>query len=146
MFDSVLMVCAGNICRSPTAEYQLKHKVAAAGKNIRVSSAGLTAMKGHDADSMAQALAVEHGIDMAPHKGQQISGELIANNSVILVMEERHLNDLHQRYPQARGKTFLLGKWINNQPIPDPYKQSREAFEHVYQLIDQATTAWLKYL
>ncbi|WP_105258294.1 low molecular weight protein-tyrosine-phosphatase [Pseudoalteromonas sp. T1lg88] len=146
MFDSVLMVCAGNICRSPKAEYLLKRKVAAANKAIHISSAGLTAMKGHDADHTAQSVAAEQGVDMTPHKGRQICGELVASHSVILVMEESHLRDLHQRYPHARGKAFLLGKWMNNQPIPDPYKQSREAFEHVYQLIDQATNAWLKYL
>ena len=61
-------------------------------------------------------------------------------------MEERHLTDLLGKYPQARGKTFLLGKWIDETEIPDPYRQSQEAFEHVYQLVDKACTAWTKYL
>jgi len=50
------------------------------------------------------------------------------------------------RYPQARGKTFLLGKWLGDKEVPDPYRQSREAFEHVYELIDSACSAWQKYL
>jgi protein-tyrosine phosphatase len=144
MFDSVLMVCAGNICRSPTAEYILKNKLA--GKNIKVSSAGLTALEGKSADSVAQELALEHGIDMAAHKGQQVSSSLVAQNSVILVMEQRHLQDLCSRYPQARGKSFLLGKWLNDKEVPDPYRQSREAFKHVFELIDSACSAWQKYL
>jgi protein-tyrosine phosphatase len=61
-------------------------------------------------------------------------------------MEEQHLNDLHSQYPEARGKTFLLGKWIGDKEIPDPYRKSQEAFEHVYQLIEQACVAWTKYL
>jgi len=144
MFDSILVVCAGNICRSPTAEYVLKAKLA--DKQIKVSSAGLTALVGKPADPMAQKIAASHGVAMEEHKGQQLSSQLVGSNSVILVMEQRHLNDLHSRYPEARGKTFLLGKWINNAEIPDPYRQSQEAFEHVYALIDSACSAWQKYL
>ncbi|WP_213609035.1 low molecular weight protein-tyrosine-phosphatase [Pseudoalteromonas sp.] len=144
MFDSILVVCAGNICRSPTAEYLLKSKLTA--KNITVSSAGLTALEGKPADSQAQQIASVHGIDMSKHQGRQISSSLVAQNSVILVMEQRHLTDLCTRYPQARGKTFLLGKWINDAEIPDPYRQSQEAFEHVFALIDSACSAWQKYL
>ncbi|WP_351123740.1 low molecular weight protein-tyrosine-phosphatase [Shewanella sp. T24-MNA-CIBAN-0130] len=144
MFDSVLVVCAGNICRSPTAEYVFKNKLN--DKSITVSSAGLTALVGKAADAMAQKIAASHGVIMDAHQGQQLSSKLVANNSVILVMEQRHLNDVHSRYPEARGKTFLLGKWINNAEIPDPYRQSQEAFEHVYALIDSACSAWQKYL
>ncbi|KAF7775454.1 protein-tyrosine phosphatase [Pseudoalteromonas citrea] len=144
MFDSILVVCAGNICRSPTAEYILKDKLQ--GKSIRVSSAGLTALEGKSADATAVELAQQQHIDMLAHKGRQLNSSLVAENSVILVMEQRHLSDLCNRYPQARGKTFLLGKWLDDKEIPDPYRQSREAFEHVYELIESACSAWQKYL
>ncbi|KZN51383.1 low molecular weight protein-tyrosine-phosphatase [Pseudoalteromonas luteoviolacea] len=144
MFDSILVVCAGNICRSPTAEYVLKNKLI--NTRIHVSSAGLTALEGKAADGVAQELAREHGIDMGPHKGRQLNSSLVAQNSLILVMEQRHVQDLCARYPQARGKTFLLGKWLGDKEVPDPYRQSREAFEHVYDLIDSACSAWQKYL
>ncbi|HCV02431.1 MAG TPA: phosphotyrosine protein phosphatase [Pseudoalteromonas sp.] len=144
MFDSVLVVCAGNICRSPTAEYVLKSKLQ--GKKISVSSAGLTALEGKPADAMAQKMTKDQGIDMSPHVARQINSPLVMQSSVILVMEKRHLDDLCARYPQARGKTFLLGKWIGDKEIPDPYRQSEEAFKHVYDLIDSACSAWQKYL
>lgn len=144
MFDSVLVVCAGNICRSPTAEYVLKSKLE--GKNIKVSSAGLTALEGKAADATAKQIAAPFGINMDEHQGRQLNSSLVAQNSVILVMEHRHLTDLCNRYPEARGKTFLLGKWLNDTEIPDPYKQSNEAFQHVYGLIDSACSAWQKYL
>ena len=144
MFDSILVVCAGNICRSPTAEYVLKSKLA--GKNIKVSSAGLTALEGKAADATAKQIAAPHGITMEEHQGRQLTASLVAQNSVILVMEQRHLTDLCSRYPEARGKTFLLGKWLGDKEIPDPYRQSLEAFEHVYALIDSACSAWQKYL
>ncbi|MBQ4812055.1 low molecular weight phosphotyrosine protein phosphatase [Pseudoalteromonas luteoviolacea] len=144
MFDSILVVCAGNICRSPTAEYVLKHKLKET--KINVSSAGLTALEGKAADPMAREVASGYGIEMNEHQGRQLTSQLVASNSVILVMEERHLSDLCNRYPQARGKTFLLGKWLGDKEIPDPYRQSKEAFEHVYELIESACSAWQKYL
>ncbi len=148
MFNSILVVCAGNICRSPTGEYLLKDKLKAqsADSHIKVSSAGLTALVGKGAEATATSIALSNNIDMSTHKGRQLSSALIAENDLILVMEERHLTDLLGQYPQARGKTFLLGKWINETEIPDPYRQSHEAFDHVYQLIDKACTAWTKYL
>ncbi|KZN44366.1 low molecular weight protein-tyrosine-phosphatase [Pseudoalteromonas luteoviolacea] len=144
MFDSILVVCAGNICRSPTAEYVLKN--ALGNKSIKVSSAGLTALEGKEADSMAKELAGSRNVDMTAHRGRQLTSSLVNNNSLILVMEQRHIQDLCARYPEARGKTFLLGKWLGDKEIPDPYRQSREAFEHVYELIESACSAWQKYL
>lgn len=144
MFNSILVVCAGNICRSPTAEYILKDKLD--DKLIEVASAGLTALVDKPAEVTAVEISRQNGVDLTPHLGQQLTSKLIAKYSLILVMEERHLTDLHSQYPQARGKTFLLGKWIGDKEVPDPYRKSQEAFEHVYQLIEQACVAWTKYL
>ncbi len=148
MFNSILVVCAGNICRSPTGEYLLKDKLKdnAVNSQVNVSSAGLTALVAKGAEATASSIALSNNIDMSAHKGRQLSSALIAENDLILVMEERHLSDLLGQYPQARGKTFLLGKWIDDTEIPDPYRQSHEAFEHVYNLIDKACSAWTKYL
>jgi len=148
MFNSILVVCAGNICRSPTGEYLLKAKLndKSADNQIKVSSAGLTALVGKGAEATATGIALTNNIDMSEHKGRQLNSALIAENDLILVMEERHLTDLLGQFPQARGKTFLLGKWIDDTEIPDPYRQSQEAFQHVYNLIDKACTAWSKYL
>jgi protein-tyrosine phosphatase len=148
MFNSILVVCAGNICRSPTAEYLFKDKLKdnLANSPVNISSAGLTALVGKGAEATATSIALTKNIDMSAHKGRQLSSALIAENDLILVMEQRHLSDLLGQYPQARGKTFLLGKWIDDTEIPDPYRQSHEAFDHVYQLIDRACSAWKKYL
>ncbi len=144
MFKSILVVCAGNICRSPTAEYIFKKQLTE--KSIAVSSAGLTALVDKSADSTAQKIASSHGVDMAIHHAQQLTSELVNFNDIILVMEQRQLDDLCGRYTQARGKTFLLGKWIGDKEIPDPYKKSEAAFIHVYEQIQNACDAWIKYL
>jgi protein-tyrosine phosphatase len=152
MFNNVLVVCAGNICRSPTGEYLLIDKLTKknansnSNSNINVTSAGLTALVDKGAEQTAAAIALTKNIDMSPHKAKQLNSKLINENDLILVMEQRHLSDVLGMYPQARGKTFLLGKWINETEIPDPYRQSQEAFEHVYQLVDKACEAWVKYI
>nr|MBF4447843.1 low molecular weight phosphotyrosine protein phosphatase [Vibrio anguillarum] len=57
-----------------------------------------------------------------------------------------HISALSEIAPEARGKAMLFGQWIGQQDIPDPYRQSKEAFDHAYQLIDQAAQAWAKKL
>ena len=57
-------------------------------------------------------------------------------------MEPQHVKDLAAKFPQASGKTMLLGKWIGEDVIPDPHKQSKEAFDHAYDLIKRSSVAW----
>jgi len=58
-------------------------------------------------------------------------------------MDRRHLSAIHAQVPHARGKTFLLGKWQDDLPIPDPYGQPRPAFEKSFEMIDEAVDSWL---
>lgn len=144
MFTNILVVCVGNICRSPLAEAMLKQQLAAKGK--RISSAGLQAMVDHAADAHTVELATAAGIDLSGHKARQLTRAMIADADLILTMEQRHVEDITKLAPQARGKTMLLGRWLNNKEVPDPYRKSTEAFQLSHSLIQQATTAWLKYL
>ncbi len=145
MFNNILVVCVGNICRSPMAEYLLKARLPAdSGKQVH--SAGIGALVDKPADATAQELLQEQGIDASPHRARQVTQDMLARADLILAMEEGHLKRLHEIAPQIRGRAFLLGKWQNNQPVPDPYRQQRPAFEHAYKLIDQACDSWLKYL
>ena len=61
-------------------------------------------------------------------------------------MEKGHLEALTEIAPEARGKTMLFGQWIGQKDIPDPYRQSKEAFDYAYSLIEQAAQAWAKKL
>jgi protein-tyrosine phosphatase len=140
MFNKILVVCVGNICRSPTVEALLKSRLAHRG--IDVSSAGLGALVDKPMDSTALAVLREHGGDHPDHKGRQLTREHLQQADVILTMEQRHVDSIAQMAPEVRGKTFLLGKWQNNQEIPDPYRQQKVAFEHVYQLMAQGVSSW----
>lgn len=145
MFNNILIVCVGNICRSPTAEYLLKAKMTPATGPV-ISSAGIGALVDKPIEATALAILQEHGIDASAHSARQVTSVMLHEADLILAMEEGHLKKLHEIAPQIRGRAFLLGKWQNNQPVPDPYRQQRPAFEHAYKLIDQATESWLKYL
>tara|TARA_Y100000588_G_C14280890_1_gene937049 strand:- start:16532 stop:16972 length:441 start_codon:yes stop_codon:yes gene_type:complete len=146
MFNKILVVCVGNICRSPTGERLLKRLL----PSKQVASAGLSAEKsrliGKSADRTAIVVASENGVDVEGHQAQQVTPQLCAQYDLILVMEKGHMEALTQISPEARGKTMLFGQWIGQQDIPDPYRQSREAFEHAYKLLDEAAQAWAKKL
>ncbi len=139
------MVCIGNICHSPTAEYLLKHKLSHK-PNVVIHSAGLGALVDKPIDPSAGQILSAKGVDASPHAARQVTAELLLKADLILVMEQRHIKGITELAPQVSGKTFLLGKWSQNQPVPDPYRKSMEAFEHVYGQIDQFTDDWLKYL
>ena len=140
MFNKILVVCIGNICRSPTVEALLKSKLAHRG--IDVSSAGLGALVDKPMDATALEVLREHGGDLPDHKGRQLTREMLQQADVILTMEQRHVDSIARMAPEVRGKTFLLGKWQNNQEIPDPYRQQKVAFEHVYHLMTQGVDSW----
>jgi len=146
VFDRILVVCVGNICRSPTAEYLLK----AALPHKHISSAGLGALVGHDMDKQARAVAEQHGLVCPKHEARQLTRELCHDADLILVMEQRHREGVTQLCPEARGKVFLLDqtKASANQPtdIADPYRKSDAVFETTYEQLHRACLAWAKRL
>jgi protein-tyrosine phosphatase len=115
----------------------------------QIQSAGLQAMVGHGADATAADIASAAGLDLSAHKARQISNELVQWADLILMMSENQRRMLSQSSPEALGKAMLLGHWLpaginntSNKDIPDPYKKSREVFEHVHRLMDQSVRLW----
>lgn len=123
----------------------MRHKLAHK-PGMVIESAGIGALSGKPADPTAVELLAEQGIDASAHRARQVTAGMLARADLILAMESKHLKHLHELAPQTRGRAFLLGKWQDDQPVPDPHRQQRPAFEHAYKLIDQATDSWLKYL
>lgn len=103
-------------------------------------------MVGKPADVTSLELMDQQGVDASDHKAQQLTKEMAAEYDVILVMEKRHIQDVTRIAPSVSGKTFLIGKWIGDKEIPDPYKRDRVAFEFAYDLIEQGVNAWANYL
>lgn len=140
-FKRVLVVCVGNICRSPTAEHLLREALGDCG--CTVSSAGLGALVGKPIEPTALAVLQRHGHTPAPHDACQLDDALLAEADLVLVMEKGHLQEIGRRAPQARGKTFLLGKWRGDAEIPDPYRKDEAAFERAFELIDDCVATWI---
>lgn len=140
MFKRILVVCVGNICRSPTAEHLLRQRLA--GSDIQVSSAGLGALVDKPIESNALAALERHGETPHDHRARQLTSSLLRDSDLVLVMEKRHLQGVTQIAPEARGKTFLLGKWQDDREVPDPYQQNTAAFVHACALIEGASPPW----
>lgn len=144
VFKRILIVCVGNICRSPTAEYLFRHHLSLAGASIE--SAGLGALVDKPMDATALKILEENHVDGREHRARQITSTMLRDADLILAMEREHVNSLMRMAPEASGKVMLLDRWMAGVDIPDPYRQSREAFEHVFERIDRAVLAWLPYL
>ena len=142
MFNNILIVCIGNICRSPTAEYLLRAKLN--NEKVVVHSAGLGALVDKGIEATAAEILNRHSVDGSLHKARQLDAKLIAEADLVLTMEESHIRGIPSIAPEARGKTFLLGKWQNDLEVPDPYRKSSEMFEQVFKLIDEACASWVK--
>lgn len=148
MFERILVVCVGNICRSPVGEKLLQQHF----PDKQICSAGIASERsglvGKAADSMMVEQAASHHLDISTHQSQQLTPALCAQADLILVMEKGHIEQVRQISPESSGKVMLYGHWLdeNEKEIPDPYKQSREFFEHAYSLLAKAALAWQKKL
>lgn len=137
-----MMVCVGNICRSPMAEALLQDSR----PGLNVYSSGIGALAGKPADPIATQLMADKGIDLSKHVAQQINSLLVTKADLILVMENSHINSIRSNYPAARGKVYLIGKWENDMQIADPYKRGEKAFENAMSDIETGLNAWLNKL
>ena len=142
MFNSSLVVCTGNICRSPMGERLLRQQL----PGRQVTSAGIFGLEGCPADAAAQAVAWRHGISLEGHVARKVTRSLLQKSDLILVMEPKHLRFIATMAPENRGKSLLFGQWLETKDIPDPYHKSREAFEYVFNQLGKASQEWARRL
>ena len=138
MIKSVLVVCVGNICRSPMGERLLAQTL----PGVTVTSAGIAAVVGAGADETAAAAATEIGLDLGGHVARQITAELGAAHDLILVMEPGHRAEIARRFPQLSGKTMLFDHWTEGRGIADPYRKPVETHRLARDKIAAAARAW----
>ncbi|MFZ5556809.1 MAG: low molecular weight protein-tyrosine-phosphatase [Pseudomonadota bacterium] len=143
----VLLVCMGNICRSPMAEGVVRHRMAAAELDGRVEldSAGTHGYHvGEPPDPRARQAAARRGYDISGLRGRRVADEDFARFDLILAMDGDNLELLQQRCPPDAGSKLRLftefsARW-QGQPVPDPYYGGADGFERVLDMIEDAAT------
>jgi len=135
----ILVLCIGNICRSPMAEGLLRH--ALPGKTIR--SAGLAALVGQPADPFAVQLMQEQGIDISAHRARNISSQLVGEAQLILTMDLEQKLEVERNHVAARGKVFRIAE-ARKLDVADPYRQGIESFRAAQALITEGVEAWAR--
>ncbi|WP_408182337.1 low molecular weight protein-tyrosine-phosphatase [Paraburkholderia sp. RL17-381-BIF-C] len=133
----VLMVCEGNICRSPVARALLERALPL----VSVSSAGTRALVGRHADPMAIQVAREHGMDISGHVATALNHKHVLGAELILSMTQTQQALIVATYPFARGKVFRIGAY-DRVDIVDPYQRHRAAFELAFAQIEQGVSNW----
>jgi protein-tyrosine phosphatase len=139
MISRVLVVCIGNICRSPMAEGLIRQSV----PGVQISSAGMSALVGHGADPIAVQIMAGIGVDISEHRARMLTDAIARDADLILVMDEQQKQQLATQYPYARGKVFKLAE-ASRQDIPDPYRQDPEVFRAVFSMIENGVNEWAK--
>jgi protein-tyrosine phosphatase len=138
MIKTVLVVCVGNICRSPMAQELFKQAL----PDANILSAGLGALTGHPADAHAIAVMAEIGADITAHRAQQLSRAMTTRADLILVMDNAQRQDIQHLHPATTGRVFRIGE-LAGFDVPDPYREARPAFENVLRLIQRGVDAWV---
>lgn len=142
MSVKILMVCLGNICRSPLAEGILASKLP---KNkFTVDSAGTGSWHiGRKPDERSIVTAKKNKIDISHQKGRQFAIRDFETFDYIYVMDNSNYNDVMHlaKTPEQRNKVQLILNELfpdENVDVPDPYYGLANGFDHVYEMLDQA--------
>ena len=143
MKTRILMVCLGNICRSPLAEGILRSKLDP--ERFFVDSAGTGHWHvGDKPDPRSIKVAQKYGIDISYQRGRQISTEDFEKFDFIYVMDNENKRNVSELAPDNNAKNkvrLILNELFENEnvDVPDPYYGDESDFEHVFKLLNQAT-------
>ncbi len=137
---NILVVCKGNICRSPLAEAYLKERLDTRGIAAKVESAGLETSLGKPAHPLAQLVGSQHGLSLTSHATTPLHKDQVERASLILVMEWRQRRRLVRLYPNAAGKVFLLRQFYDHsvEEVADPYSGTVEDFQRCLAMVKVA--------
>ncbi len=132
----ILMVCLGNICRSPLAEGIMRSKLTT---DYYIDSAGTGGWHAGEApDNRSIQTARNHGIDISKQRARKFSITDFDTFDIIFVMDQSNYKDVINLAPNEAAKSKVQLLLDNSKEVPDPYYGTLEDFEQVYQLLNQA--------
>lgn len=136
---NILLVCTGNVCRTPMAEYLLRNLIKKQFlQNIaEVESAGTNALDGYPAAEFTTLVCEKFGVDTTPHIARSINPDIVKRADLILCMGLNNKLELLESFPDSQDKTFLLrqfGSYNSDKfhTIEDPYGGPRESYEKTF--------------
>lgn len=141
MISNVLMVCHGNLCRSPMAAALLQQRV----EGLRVGSAGLAAEVGQPAATEAVAVLSEMGIDIQAHRATQLTRQIANDAELILTMTAAQTRSLQSLYPLMRGRIFSI-RGFDDADIDDPMGMPISAFRACREALTDGIDYWVRRL
>ena len=140
----LLLVCTGNICRSPMAEAIARRLLAARGReDVTVASAGTAAQDGAPASEGAYLIALEHGLDLSAHRARQITTDMVAAADLVLGMSLHHVE--RARALGGEGKSHLLGTYAGepmaSAQVEDPFGGDLDEYRRTFAQLETLLTA-----
>jgi len=134
----LLVVCTGNICRSPMAAALLGSFL---GNSTVVESAGLAACAGEPADPHAIAVMDGAGLDIRSHRARQLDESMLKTADLVLTMSAAQRTEVETRWPWTRGRVFRVGHW-DGYDVHDPHGRPTAIFTLTLSLLDVASRSW----
>jgi protein-tyrosine-phosphatase/predicted ATP-grasp superfamily ATP-dependent carboligase len=144
----ILVLCKGNICRSPFAAELLRQRICQVGLTVQVASAGIEAASNQQAYPLARRMAQQYGVSLSAHRTTPLSQEMVSEADLILVMETHQARVMRENYHHSTRKLFLLGQFGHevDYEIQDPYGGTPEMFARCYDQITKACDQLLSFL
>lgn len=149
--SSVLFVCMGNICRSPSAEAVFRHKAKEHGLELQIDSAGTIGSHAREKpDHRAQKVGLARGYSFDKIKARKVTVEDFEKFDLILAMDEHNVKELNKvAPPHLAGKIKLFLDFAENfeeTEVPDPYYGGAKGFQFVLDLVEDASDGLIKEL